>query len=216
MEKRYETAADVRLRLDHSVIRFKDKYYYAQIMRPRGEVADMDTSISLIDLITRKPVDLIDANSDKLDITSVPLGYCESRDWKNCIFLARGPYRRQKQGVSADSLVGYSPLTKQNMGITNDTLMSEGFSDMLNGKYLHYRDILSSIEKAGKKYPVITRPFHRNFCIVYSQKDEKIVIQYNMTDIGEAETDHGLVQLYPEHNHSVFSMKLADLGVTVA
>lgn len=221
MGKRYENQHDVSLRLHNTILKYKETYYYALLLdRPPlreedGEIVD-DTTIGLHSLTEHKLKHKVDANDPDLEITSPALGYCEGREWKQALFLARAPFRRQKQGIGSDNVVYYTTYDK--VGRTPDVSIFAlpGFEAMLKNKYIHYQDIISSIVKTAGKYDHISRPFSRNFCVVYNKKDGKTIIQHNLVDIGEVNLSDTLVQLYPEHNHSVFSMKLADLGVTVA
>ena len=218
-EKRYENQHDVSLRLHNSILKYKENYYYAMLLDRRedndGNPIE-DTTIGLHSLNEHKLKHKVDANDPELEITSPALGYCEGREWKQALFLARAPYRRQKQGIGSENVVYYT--VQDRISHTPDTgiFALPGFEAMLKNKYIHYQDILSSIVKTAGKYKHISRPFSRNFCVCYNQGDGRTVIQHNLTEIGEVDLSNSLVTLYPEHNHSVFSMKLADLGVTVA
>ena len=221
MEKRYENQHDVSLRLHNSILKYKDTYYYASLLdrssRDRGEdFSGDDTTIGLHTLKDHKLVKKVDANDPDLDIMSLPLGYLEGYKWNQALYLARAPYRRQKQGICAENVVCYSTYDRVSRPVSSDTFAIPGFDNMLKNKYTHYEAILSSIRKTGEENDYIARPFNINFCVMYFRKGKKTLLQHNLVDIGDIDLESGLVNLYPEHNHSVFIMKLAELGVTVA
>lgn len=220
-EKRYENQHDVSLRLHNTVLKYKEDYYFAALLdriRDRNENGDYpaDTTIGLHSLKEYKLALKVDANDPDLDITSLPLGYCEGQDWKSALFLARVPYRRQKQGIGIENVVFYMVPDTVSRTPNHDHFKLPGFEAMLRNKYVHYQAVLRSINSNLDKHAFIARPFSRQFCVIYDRQKKQTVLQHNLVDIGEVDLKTTLVQLYQEHNHSVFSMKLADLGVTVA
>lgn len=208
-EVRFATAADVRMRLHDSFLRYKNNHYYA--LHPGQE--DRTTLLQLCDVPTKKPVITIDANDPELDVTSPPLGYVQYPKWNGCVFMSRIPFRRQKQGVSHDSVSVYNVWDMREMMGSRVYFHTEFFLSNLNGVFPTYDGVLASIHKS--KETDIARAFDRSFCILY-KKDKETLLQYNGTNIGTIDISSKLVTLYPEHNHSVFTMRLAELGASVA
>lgn len=208
-EVRFATAADVRMRLHDTFLRYKNNHYYA--LHPGPE--DRTINLILNDIVTKKPVITIDANDPELDVTSPPLGYVQYPKWNDCVFISRIPFRRQKQGVSHDSVSVYSVWDMRERMHSRDYFHTEFFLSNLSGVFPTYGGVLASINKS--KETKIARAFDRSFCILHN-KEKETLLQYNCTNIGVIDTTTKLVTLYPEHNHSVFTMKLAELGASVA
>ena len=217
-EKRYETQHDVSLRLHNCVLKYKQDYYYGMIvprLRTEEDRASSDTRIGLYTLKDHgNMVEQIDANDPDLDISSIPLGYMEGQKWNVAYYISRAPYRRQKQGVSSENTRFFYPEEKVEHAFSNDLFFYPGFKKMLKGDYINYHSILASIKKTAESK--VFRPFDRSFCVCANKKEGKTILQHNLEDIGDVNLDNGFVYLYPEHNHSVFALRLAELGVIVA
>ena len=138
MDPRYTNREDVSRRLNDSIVRFKEVFYYATSDR------DGDTlNLMLYGLDSGKPVTRVDANSPDLDISSPELGYCHCFGPEQAVFIRRGPYRRQKQGVSNENLTYTMHKDLQRRGLGNDMVINKFFGDMLENKYKNYGDCLA-------------------------------------------------------------------------
>lgn len=211
MEKRFATPADVRMRLNETFVRYKGEYYFAT-----QSPEDQDTKLQLRLVHDKALVCVIDANDPDLDVSSLPLGYVQFRSWNECIFMSRLPYRRQRQAVSIDSVAVYGVFNIAQYPPVRDYFHQKFFINNLKGEFPTYDAVVSSIKaNTGKDTEKIARAFDRCFCILYS-KGSDVLLQYNCTNIGKINLETKVVTLLPEHNHSVFTMKLAELGVPVA
>jgi hypothetical protein len=90
---RYETPADVQLRLDKSILRLKGGVVYAQAVPDKVMLAAQF-------LHSPEKVEYVDPNDDSLDITTPPMGNVLLRG-ENChlAFWYRVPSRTHKQGL---------------------------------------------------------------------------------------------------------------------
>ena len=117
--------------------------------------------LHLFHLPTREPFDpsSIRSNDENLDISSVPLGYINmpgkvGKDTKNVVYyLMRNPLRRVKQGVTANSLKVYAMNRNTIDHSTTSIMFSQGFVDMVLGKYTTLENSLAMLKKFLKESP---------------------------------------------------------------
>lgn len=213
MEKRFATTADVRMRLNETFVKYKTEYFYATANGREEE----GTKLELRTIEGKSLVMVIDANDPSLEVSSLPLGYVQFPSWNECVFMSRLPYRRQKQAVSVDSVAVYSVFNGRQFPPIRDYFHQKFFAQNLRGEFPEFSDVISSIRANKIKGAVdkIARAFDRCFCVLY-QVGKDTILQYNCTNIGTVDLDTKIVTLLPEHNHSVFTIRLAELGVQVA
>ena len=206
-ERRFATPQDVRLRLNETYVKYKNDYFFA-VQDP----ADNTTALLLFGIVGNNHLMTIDANDPGLDVSSPPLGYVQYPTWEGCIFISRLPLRRQNQAVRGDSVVTYNVWTGLQVPTSRNHLRQEGFLHNLQGNFPSYNGVVTSIVK--NKDRTVARAFDRCFCVLYD--GAKAILQYNCTNIGSIDLESRAVTLSSEHNHSVFTMRLAELGVPVA
>ena len=206
-EKRFSTPQDVRLRLNETYVKYKNDYFFAA-----QSPADETTALLLFSIVGNSHLMTIDANDPDLDVSSPPLGYTQYPTWEGCVFISRLPLRSQNQAVRGDSIAVYDVRNGLQVPTSRNHLRQEGFLHNLKGIFPNYDGVITSIIK--NKDRTVARAFDRCFCILYD--GAKAILQYNCTNIGSIDLDSRVVSLSPEHNHSVFTMRLAELGVSVA
>jgi hypothetical protein len=85
-------------------------------------------------------------NDEKLDVSTVPLGYCQASE-ETVIYMSRRPTRMYKQGISGDSLtmrwIGTGGHAKFSF-----SYVSQPFEDMILGKYPSLNDAFLKLRKA--------------------------------------------------------------------
>lgn len=210
-DKKYVSSADVHMRLSGSFLRYKNDFYYA-ISTPIRD-APKDTSLSLYSIQSRKKLITIDANDEDLDTASLELGYLVI-DWKTALFLTRLPSRRQKQGISPDNIFFTDQTSASTYQVSEEHLFTINFKNMLYGSYQTYSDCLHTIKDTIKNQSKLIKPFDKNFALVWH--DNEVKVKYNTNAIGDVELKTGVVTLQDDYNHSVFTLRLAELGVSVA
>jgi hypothetical protein len=90
-EIRYENANDAHMRLNHTVIRFLDMPVWA------SEVStDEHGVVILLSMLDNSQGTWVSANDERLDVSSVPIGWLNSLNGP--MYAERAPVREQKQG----------------------------------------------------------------------------------------------------------------------
>lgn len=162
---RYLTAADARMRLHNSYCTFDGIPVFVQC--PTDSL-----QVSVINLKTGESIAMVDANDERLDVESLPLGYVYGMG-PVCGFAARLPYRQQKQGVSADNTRvhwerwGPSGRGSDSLGSVPHTAVW----DMFRGHYVDFEAARKQIDMGR----VESIPFHRKLALV-APRDKKGLI----------------------------------------
>jgi hypothetical protein len=196
-EPRYLKSEDVSMRLDGSIVKYKGVYKYA-VYESEG------TNIGLYDFSKKQlnSKSIIDANDPELDISSVDIGYVNIDSYDMAAYVTRLPYRKQKQGTSAQNtkyqFCGDSEWF--NFGNHDFAIISPDVYRALVGGY---PDLAKAV-KSRKNSVAISRDFAiKNSTEVYFQN----------ALIGTLEKLD--VKLDGRYNDSVMIMKLAGIGVGV-
>lgn len=205
---RYFTPEDVRMRLDASVVLYKGKPFYAA-------ASGMDLRLWELGGSREQPDHKVSANSADLDIRSIELGYVNSEG--STFFAYRVPYRKQKQGMACDNIEISSLLNPEHKsGIGGATILSKPFRDMLVNKY-------PSIKECSQLGQFKSGAFSKNFAIRHEwdkklnclKQDGKYELVCNQKVVGIYDPVQNGVILDEFNNHSVMTLKLVNLGVTV-
>jgi hypothetical protein len=152
MNKSYfYTAADIRMRLDCTIIRYNGKPYYC---RSAGE----DTFIYLYALtnvgVHRMTIDIDDLS---LDYSSPPLGFINYGN--RALYVSRKPHRKQKQGLCTNAA-----LIQNLHGLKEEAdniLFSKEAENMIMGVYPSYHNAHTLCTNA----PSVSCAFSRNFAV---------------------------------------------------
>jgi hypothetical protein len=209
-EQRYFQSNDVHMRITNSIVRYEKVFYWcAAASTPNDDAA---LKVRLYNLHNQQFALSVDSNSPELDVTSPELGwmYLESK----LSYIARAPYRKQKQGAAGENLVYYMlnseghPTTPSR--IPNEYIFSENFGEMLNRKKLAYKPAFSTAFRyVGKTTVPNGSPVSLQHALLAVGKEVRLYRR--LTAIGTA-TAEG-VDLYPEHRTTLNTMNLIELGV---
>jgi len=134
--KRYLTPGDVKMRLDGSVCRYKGEPVLVSAL------PDMNVMCHFIG--SRKKDVIIDSSDPDLDISSVPLGYCNE---EHLPYYTRAPFRQQKQGVSSHNLMikhTDGRVERMRGGFANTP-----FAEMIAGDYPKFSTALDRARAGG-------------------------------------------------------------------
>lgn len=126
------------LRLSGTIVRLGDLPIYI------SEVNE-DWSVRAKYLISYKDLRIPDLlNSEALDISPVPLGFCQMGE--TCSYLMRMPRRRTKQGLSEDSINAHD-------GPRNFIMESKAYSQSLGNTIINnYPPLAAAIKMLGKGF----------------------------------------------------------------
>lgn len=208
MDKRYLTPEDVKLRLDECIIKVDEDFYF---VRADG----MKIKMFNINSINLNPVGVIDANSDRIDLTSINPGYVNHNDY--AVYVTRAPYRKQKQGIGLHNLIY---LVETNMDkVPPNLLFSTEMVQALYNKYPSYKEALKKVRSTSpgmvKRY-AFTKSFMLCRDLTSSQADLNLItLWYESEPIGTVD-ENNVVTLNPLMYNSVFIYALTGLGIEVA
>lgn len=154
---RYESPADVNMRLNRSYLRYEDDWYYCE----QGE--GISVVLYRIERGRYSKVHNVSANDDRLHIESPPLGYCNLEDY-GAVYLTRTPARRQKQGVDTHNLSGFDERTRRWLHSVGRNLVIDGqdIKNMLIGIYPTPKECFEKFKDSQHQYPIA---FSRRFCL---------------------------------------------------
>lgn len=199
---RYENDADVHMRLAGTYLRYKGDAYYCD------HSGGMEVTLYSIQRGGLAPFEKVNANDPELDISSVPLGYCNAG--RGPVYLAREAARRQKQGVTLNSIAGFDENSRQwfrpigkNIPINHDRVR-----DTIRGDY----PTLDAIFKDGTKGAA----FHRRLCLMPLEGGGRWKIKY-MTNFVGILTEKGLkARLVNQHQGNSFLRNALELrGINI-
>lgn len=153
--KRYDSVHDVKMRLQGTWLKYRDRIIYCLGVNE-------DLSIRCVDYLSS--TELVIHSSDKhLDISTLPVGWINFRN-QAPLFTARRPTQSQKQGLCARSLYCWRPSEKgggqEFTGL--DLEMEYGvkdFAECLGGTYPTLRSLLGKEQTSGA--------FSRDWAIFY-------------------------------------------------
>lgn len=202
--KRYESAQDVHMRLDGTYVRYQGDVYLC--------AHEDQLKVTLYNINTRNPAPFksISANDPDLDVSSVPLGYCNFKDYAP-LYLAREAARKQKQGVSLHALVGFDETRRQwlrppgkSMHITHMDIYKTIKGD--------YPDIMTVINNQNHPHG---GAFHRRLALVPFTSG-RWKLKYMTNFVGILRASDMTIRLTRSHRGNSFLLNaLAVRGVTV-
>lgn len=170
---RYLSSVDARMRLGSSIIRLKKD---DQELTPIY-IDYIDGRYCLFSDCIRGNPGREHYNSEKLDISSPPLGYTSGG--AEAFFVSRLPYRHQKQGVNHQNCSVFSPLSKS---------MTTGrhwpFSNLQLGKSIkgHFNN-LSYITKGIRNGDLGSGALSRDLAVVTMRKNTLLLVYHKTKPI---------------------------------
>ncbi len=142
--KNFIIPQDHNARFHGTIIRYDEKPYYVLVSGPAMHLYNPSRVMNCHFHPNGNDADVkgVDPYDDKLDISSIPLGYVNRTNIRSAVYLIRRPVRKFQQGISEACVIqAYLPehikhANEANvLNRTRDTLYSTDFEDMVNGKY---------------------------------------------------------------------------------
>jgi hypothetical protein len=167
-----------------------------------GEPVIMGTSgtkITINTFPTGNSIKSVKPDDPLLDLASPKLGYVNTV--ANCYYTYRRPERKYKQTLTYGSMSLFDPcLTPaERLRVGMDTIFySEGFLDMLTGKYPSVKEVLASFNTKVSK--VKSRAISRNVCLALDSFGI-IRVYYKMEEVGYIKPNEKTVRV-PKGNLS--------------
>lgn len=191
-DPRYATRDDINLRLNNTVVMYKNRFGFVQL-------ADSGLSVCFREYSEEGAASrqvTVDANSPELVINSPSLGYAQLNSY-NTFYATRTPIRRQKQGLAADNL-SFWHVDGELLRGSNDFFGSAPFFSMLYGKYMPKKAIMSLMVKSEKDDCAPKSPsfaLSKSFACVGSDLAAVRLLRAN-TEIGVLSMKGGFIKLH--------------------
>lgn len=203
--KRYESSADVALRLHGTIAKYKDEWYYCFI-------EEGSTRLFLYDNPSGTKKAIVDANDENLVLTSPTLGYIEYEGL--AYFVQRTPVRRQKQQIAAENLWAFNSY-KQKQEIVSSSLF--GCKNIISMLKKDYADSFETAVQRVSAKTFIGLPISQNMAVhrtVYNPT--KIYLSYKTILLGRINEENRLVLEKAEMNNTLLSMLISEKGIQLA
>lgn len=198
--RRWDNGNDVHMRLNGSVIKYRNRPVY---VNAEGH----DLTVDTFDLINKEK-HRVDSADEELDISAQKLGYVN--DGKGDIYYPyRMPARRQKQGLSTDNCgqVYVDPVTRTVMDkggfLAKNQLTSNAFGYMMMNDY---PDVHECVETLNKKQDWVGMAFGRKLALV--RDDVGIIkLHYFNQPVGWKKKDNTFM-VPDKHGHYIPLLKM--------
>jgi hypothetical protein len=201
----FATQADIKLRLDNTIIRWKGRPYYC---RNSGE----SYQLMLYQVANRQEEAIIvDVGDPLLDFSSPPVGFLNHDEY--CVYYSRVPHRKYKQGLANDSIEVHL-LNGQKTRDYEHQYVSDKKALMFMGSYPSYHYCWDVIHRKPKEVRKISHAFSRNFAI-QGGENGCVELYHKMNLIGNYNTDDKYFSLLPTYNVMITKNLLKKLGVPV-
>jgi hypothetical protein len=158
---KYETTEEVKFRLENTVVTYDGQpVYISKVHVPDAEDKGEIARVYFYDLPlkgagqkeTRKYL-----SSKKFDLAPFPMGYVNHNG--QAFFVARTPVRQNKQGLAQGTTI-ITDIRGQKAALSlNDLLRSQGFCDMIAGKYPSFKEAGESLGNKENSSIAISRMF---------------------------------------------------------
>lgn len=211
MADRYKTESDIVLRLHETVVRYKGKCYLARAV---GEGLYIDLFRPENQFKTR--LFRISGNDPELDISSIDVGFMQHSN-ATVLLISRGPFRKQKQGLSTENLV-YKVLSS--MGdregfrpVSSGIISSEEFFSMLDNDYPTYA--IAHEEIKTLKVREVAKAFNKKLAVALDEKEGKMQLYLNSTIIAEKKKEDTHWHISEAYNNTTTAMYLVSKGVPI-
>lgn len=211
---RYESYADVNLRLDSTYVRYKNVPYYC---KARADSAG-DLHVMLTGLSPDVDPVVVHSSSVHLDISSMPLGFVpHAGRYVSCV-VEREPVRRQKQGISVTNL----RLTKYNVEDPDkptvhesarifDHIPRECFYLLLRNEFPKFKDAFNSILLVSTKTGA---PISRLFSIQRTKDNKIVLLDLHFEEVGVF-NEKGQLKINEWWATPTMTQMVVDLGIEV-
>lgn len=168
---RYALDSDARMRLNGTIVRYSGLPVRLDVKTAgHAKATPLDGNCPFI----------IDCNSPNLDISSVPLGMVD--DGRRIDYLARRPFRSQRQGVyTEDLMVCAISSTKQKPKKSSDRALH----DMIMGNYPRFNDCLDG------------GAFDRDWCVPYNTEGVIRQVVYRGSVVGFFDKAGDIIMVVP-------------------
>jgi hypothetical protein len=155
---KYETADEIRFRLENTVVLYDGKPVYITRVDAGGEDGEI-ARVFFYDLPlvgnnkeTRKFL-----SSRKFDLTPFKMGYLNYNG--EAIFVSRSPVRQNRQGLCVNNTV-FTTIKGQRAEFSyNQMIGSSGFIDMVMGTYPDFKTAGTMLDEKGIKSVAVSRSF---------------------------------------------------------
>lgn len=171
-QRRYFRPSDVFMRLDGSVLRYKKQP--VTIKASHGSL-----NVKLYALRDNEYVCKADSSDPDLDLESPPLGYVYWFDTTRLVFINRSPYRRQKQGLSSETVVSSEVYFKGGLQKRSRQGWYAGrsqLSDMIDGKYPDFDKVLYDL----KTKDITGLPMSRDVALLKLPSTNYLILNRNV------------------------------------
>lgn len=205
---RYNNTDDAVMRLDQSILKYKDEYWYCRISSGVAYLYDL-ALYSMLDAGHKiKETHVVNFNDEELDIRSVTIGYINTDS--GAYYVTRPPFRKQKQGTSTVNCYIAPVGTMAFSQIQPQTLFSRHVKDALQGKYPSLKGCMKHM--MGGAAQVSSMAFSKDFAI--KKVGHEFLVYFEQQLVGTA-PKVGRIDIYPHCQDSVLTMKLSYMGIEV-
>lgn len=144
-----------------------------------------------------------DYTGSEFSYKSPLLGYFNNKD--SCYYLARCPERKQRQGLSHDSVFSHTGYR-----IDQAEMLSESFADCITGDY---PSLTKCIEIASE--PRHSQAFARHWALGYLEQDRAypgLALSYRGERIGRYDHKSNLVRVNALYDGAIMKRLISELG----
>lgn len=199
---RYDTPADVQMRLHGTIIRYKGEPVQAYHNKLDSLLLDLYT------LRNRKETKDVHSSDEDLDISSVPLGFVNATKGKT--FLAnRVTARRQNQGLSEVNVYIKDMYTSESRRPWPFSFAD--LADTIEGKYPKFIDSVEKLNTKQKPKYLDMVAFDRK--LMLEQTADKGLLKLRLLNHVIGLVDDGRVKLFKEFNTIPLNRILEEKGV---
>jgi hypothetical protein len=160
---KYESVEEVKFRLEGSIVTYEERPVYISRVSMPGE-GDEKGEIARV-FFHELPLNEGKAGevrkyltSRKFNLSPFRMGYMNLKD--KAVFVSRLPVRQNKQGLTAATTVFTDVFGNKCRDIDFNTMCrSQGFADMVNGKYPSFKECGELLDQKGRESVAISRSF---------------------------------------------------------
>ena len=199
---RYPSDHDVAMRLGDTFVKYKDRCYFA---RATGKDFRLTLYTAADEFVV--PVHIVSANNLEVDITSLEVGLQQISP-ERVLYVCRGPFRKQKQGICHENLVCKPLGLDKNYFESLNTayLYSVSFLNMLEDKYPTYEEVHDSLSITPCQ-----KAFSKKLALVINKN--KMDLYLNCTKIAQKKRTDTHWFLDKDYNNTTTAMYLTSKGV---
>jgi hypothetical protein len=194
------------MRLDGSLVRYKDKVFLGRVDGSYIGLYDIYEYANTMGVAAKHKISW---NDEDLDIRAIHVGYINYD--KQAYYITRPPFRKQKQGTAVSNVYAAPAGTLKFGPVANSLFFSQGLKDAVHLVYPPYKE---AVKKVVKDQNLKSIAFSPEFAL--NTKDETGVVLYcDQTRVGQLDPND-YMQLDADCQDSILVQKLSDLGVPVA